>query len=322
MTNVWSIRSFLNTDTPWLAQLWSAHHAAAHSPSTCSVSVWDQCILSKPYFDRDELAVAVDTQNRVVGFIHFGTGGQSRTLRGAPALIHKLCIAPQDNEDELAHRLLVHALEQLGNSGATDCYALGSYERHAFYLGVSDGDNLMGVVARDHRTLRWLDAAGFQPLRPTECWEIDLQSYRQPMDRNQIGVRRTCSIGRVLDDNDQPWWQSAVLGHCEQVRFHLMLRSPSRVEFEMMFWYPDPSIHGVDSNVVRLWLSDVPEGDEARERFLYLLAESLRQLQQERKRLVRTFASADQQPTISLLQRLGFRSADHGLVYARSLHRA
>jgi len=32
---------------------------------------------------------------------------------------------------------------------------------------------------------------------------------------------------------------------------------------------------------------------------------------------VRTFASPAQQPTVTLLQRLGFESVDHGVVYAK-----
>lgn len=55
MSNVWSIRSFLNTDTPLLAHIWSDHHSAYGSPSRCNASLWDQCILSKAYFSPNQL---------------------------------------------------------------------------------------------------------------------------------------------------------------------------------------------------------------------------------------------------------------------------
>lgn len=86
-----------------------------------------------------------------------------------------------------------------------------------------------------------------------------------------------------------------------------------------MCWYPDPSLVGLDSSLVRMILPDAPESEESREQFLYLVAESMRQLQQDKKRAVRSVASADQQRTITLLQRLGFRSVDHGLIFAKSL---
>jgi hypothetical protein len=64
-------------------------------------------------------------------------------------------------------------------------------------------------------------------------------------------------------------------------------------------------------------MPNLPQAEESRERFIYLMAESLRQIQQDRKFAVRTFASPAQQPTVTLLQRLGFRSVDHGVVYAK-----
>ena len=318
---VWTIRSFLNTDTPALAQLWHDHHAAFHSKSVCPISVWDQCVLSKPFFNSNELLLAINAAKVAIGFVHFGFSSNTDGSRASDssAILHKICVTPHADEDAIAGALIERALSHLQGLDAMHCTALGTTESNAFYLGVGEGDNLMGVIAKDARTQRWLSNASFVPTRPTECWELDLSSFRPPMDRTQIGIRRTCTVGRLLDEDTHEWWLSTVLGHCEQIRFNLVLRSPPKVESEIMFWFPDPTIAGVDSSVVRLWLPDIPDEDESRERFVYLMAESLRQLQQERRRAVRTFASADHQRTITLLGRLGFRSVEHGVVFAREL---
>lgn len=320
VSNVWKIRTFLNTDTPALSSLWASHHGAFKSQSQCSVPIWDQCVLSKSFFRSDSLALALDSSDQPVGFIHFGFGGNpgGNRISDAQALIHKLCVQPGQEEDAIAASLLQFAEQSLRLQGATSCSALGSMERQAFYVGVADRDNLMGVLVRDARTQRWLAAAGFLAIRPTECWELDLSSFRPPMDRTQIGIRRTCTVGRLIDEElHQSWWLSSVLGHCEQIRFNLVLRSPPKVESEILFWYPDPTLAGVDSTVVRLWMPNLPQAEESRERFIYLMAESLRQIQQDKKFAVRTFASPAQQPTVTLLQRLGFESVDHGVVYAK-----
>jgi ribosomal protein S18 acetylase RimI-like enzyme len=316
-----TIRPFLNTDTPSLAQLWSEHHSSYSPLSQCPVNVWDQCILSKPFFRRENLLLSFDANRRPLGFIHFGFGSNAGGTRisDSQAIIHKICVKPHSEEGSIASELIAKALASLEEMGAVDCTALGTTDRNAFYVGISEGDNLMGVLARDIRTQHWLANAGFQPVRPTECWEVSLPSFRPPMDRLQIQVRRTCTVGRLIDEDARQWWVSSVLGHCEQVRFNLVLRTPARVEGELMFWFPDPTISGVDSQVVRLWLPAVPPTEDARERFIYLMAESLRQLQQERKQVVRTFASADQQPTVTLLQRLGFQSVEHGVIFAKAL---
>lgn len=319
---VWKIRTFLNTDSPALSSLWAAHHSAFKSQSQCPVHIWDQCILSKPFFRSDSLAIAMDSNEKPVGFVHFGFGSSpgGNRISDVQALVHKLCVAPCYGEDAIAAALLQFAGNALRLQGATSCSALGSMERQAFYVGVADRDNLMGVLVRDARTQRWLAAAGFLATRPTECWELDLLSFRPPMDRIQIGIRRTCTVGRLIDEElHHSWWLSSVLGHCEQIRFNLVLRSPPKVESEILFWYPDPTLVGVDSTVVRLWMPSIPQSEESRERFVYLLAESLRQIQHDKKIAVRTFASPEQQPTVTLLQRLGFRSVDHGVVYARDL---
>lgn len=322
MSIVWKIRTFLNTDSPVLSSIWAAHHAAYKSQSKCPVHIWDQCILSKPFFRSDHLALACDDANLPVGFVHFGFGSNpgGNRISDAQTLIHKICVVPGENEDAIAAELLQFAQRTLKTLGANSCTAMGSMERQAFYLGVADRDNLMGVPVRDSRTQRWLATAGFAAIRPTECWELDLLSFRPPMDRTQIGIRRTCTVGRLIDEElHHSWWLSSVLGHCEQIRFNLVLRSPPKVDNELLFWFPDPTLVGVDSTVVRLWMPSIPQSEESRERFIYLMAESLRQIQQERKIAVRTFASPDQQPTVTLLQRLGFRSVDHGVVYAKGL---
>ncbi len=320
MNAVWTIRSYRNTDTPFLAKLWHDHHLAFHSKSVCPISVWDQCVLGKPFFLSSGLVLATNQECVPVGFIHFGfaRNKDGSDTSDSSAMVHKICIAPHDQEDSIAKVLIEHALGSMQEKNATSCTALGTTELNAFYLGVGEGDNLMGVIAKDTRTQRWLSQAGFSPTRPTECWELDLSSFRPPMDRTQISIRRTCTVGRLLDEDTHEWWLSSVLGHCEQIRFNLVLRSPPKVESEVMFWFPDPTILGVESSVVRLWLPYVPESEEARERFIYLMAEALRQLQQERRRTVRTFASADHQRSITLLQRLGFHSVEHGLVFLKT----
>jgi len=96
-----------------------------------------------------------------------------------------------------------------------------------------------------------------------------------------------------------------------------MLKNPATLSGLLTCWFPEPSLVGVDSSIVRLLLPDAPEIEDSREQFVYLVAESLRQLQQDRKRLVRAVVSADQQQSINLLQRLGFRSVEHGLLFEK-----
>jgi hypothetical protein len=229
--------------------------------------------------------------------------------------------------------------------GCPSVISIGAEWRNAFYIGIAPGDALMGVPARDSRLQQWLVAGGFRPIRPTEVWELELDSFRAPMDRGQIAVKRTASVGKVLDDADSNWWHAVTMGHTEQISFQLHSRMQSNCIEEASLWYTDPAISGLRSHIARLWLmplaagiqqdhlsamttaSQIPpmtreqqsrERTEANDRRVYLLSETMRQLQIERFTTVRTVASADQQQSVSILQRLGFRSVEPGLIFERT----
>jgi GNAT superfamily N-acetyltransferase len=319
---VWRIRSFLNTDPPHLAKIWNEHHAAIQSASRSSVNLWDQCILSKIYFRPEHLLLAVDENDMAMGFIHFGSGmegtpwhAQSRKESDAEppiGMVHALCVVPNDSEDKIAQQLIDHAVGCMRQAGHLRLMALGSLESSVFYLGIADGDNLMGVLKTDRRTHAWLEKCGFQDTTTTECWDLSLDVFRPPVDRSQIAIRRTCSIGRILEESHPNWWVSTVLGHCDQSRFHLMVHTPERTEMEILYWYPDATLRGVDSTTARLSLPYVTADETHRERLVCLISESARQLQQERKRTVRVVTTDADVSMHLLLKRLGFRWIRNG----------
>lgn len=312
----------MNTDPPHLSKLWNEHHAASLSSSRCSVHLWDQCILSKIYFHPEHLLLALDEVGAPLGFIHFGPG-----MRGTPwtalsnggdsqvpgvGMVHALCVARGAEEDRIAGQLIAHAVGSMRSTGHARLLALGSLASSIFYLGIADGDNLMGVVESDERTHAWLRGSGFRDVADTDCWELALDAFRPPVDRHQIAIRRSCSISRILEESHPNWWISSVLGHCDQSRFHLVTHGADRTEIEILYWYPDATLRGVDSSIARLSLPPLPADESHRERLVCLIAESARQLQQERKRSIRVVTLRSDATKCMVLERLGFRVARKG----------
>jgi hypothetical protein len=235
-------------------------------------------------------------------------------------MIHRLCVTPQPEESAIAAALIEHALDAMQGRGMRRCHGLGAPTTSSFYLGVAEGDNLLGVLTRDTRVRTWLTSAGFQPVTPTVQWSVQLESFRPPMDRTQIAIRRSCTISRLLDDYPSHWWMSNILGHCDQSRFHLRSRGSEPMEMELMLWTPDATIRGVDSSTVRFFMPPVPSDDENRERLVYLIAEALRQVQSERnKRQVRVATTSSDTASARVLQRLGFAALEHGMVFECTL---
>jgi hypothetical protein len=201
----------------------------------------------------------------------------------------------------------------------TQVAIIGSPNRYAFYLGIAPGDGLMGVVARDRRLQQWLSRHGFEPTRPTECWEVALNTFRPPMDRSQFSLRRSMSVVRSLDEQHRSWWDAVVLGHTEQIRFQILPHQSSNVAESASFWFIDTTFAGISSNVVRLWMIDFPDDVEGRDRMTYLLSEAFRQLHSERFTAVRAIATPDQASSVAIFRRLGMKSIEPGLVFERKL---
>ncbi len=314
----YSIRHFRNTDTAHLTRIWNLHHSASRSCDPIMNSVFDSCVISKPYFEAEDLLL-IEDDCRPLGFVHVGYGCDEAksNVDYKQALIACLCVEPHRDEEMIADNLIEAAIARIEKRGSLDVIAIGSPSRYAFYVGVAAGDGLMGVVATDIRLQRWLVHNRFQPIRPTECWEVDLSSFRPPMDRGQFAVRRAASVVRVLDELQEEWWDAVVLGHTEQIHFQLFSRQHNAITNEVSFWYTDQAFSGISSHAARIWLPKFPEDVEGRDRYVFLLSEAFRQLQSERFSAVRAIAAPDQQANVSVLQRLSFRSVEHGLVFQR-----
>lgn len=279
-------------------------------------------MLSKLYFEPEHLLLALDENDLAIGFVHFGRGmpgtrwatetHPDQDARSSFGLIHAVCVAPHPDENRIANQLILHAIGSMRQQGLLRCMAVGSLASSIFYLGIAEGDNLMGVLNNDARTSGWLEQIGFRTIAQTECWDLSLDAFRPPVDRQQIAIRRTCSISRILEESHPNWWVSTVLGHCDQSRFHLIAHGTERMEMEILYWSPDATIRGVDSATARLSLPQIATDETNRERMVCLIAESARQLQQERKRIIRIITTQDDAPMHLLFQRLGFRLVGSG----------
>jgi len=358
------IRPFRNTDTPHLARIWNLHHEAMNWPHRVRAVHFESCVLAKPFFVPGDLLIIEDDE-QPFGFVHVAYGANAACDAPDPhaGILAALYIAPNANEELAADLLLTEAMKRFDAVGCPSVISVGAEWRNAFYIGIAPGDALMGVPARDSRLKHWLVAGGFQPIRPTEVWELPLDTFRAPMDRGQIAVKRTASVGKVLDDADPNWWHAVTMGHTEQISFQLFSRMQSNFIEEASLWYTDPAISGLRSHIARLWLMPIAAGiqqqenatasmvtfvsqapqipkqqipreqkpreqmtrehqsrerTEANDRRVYLLSEAMRQLHLERFTTVRTVASADQQQSISILQRLGFQSVEPGMIFERT----
>lgn len=317
-SGVRSIRPFQNTDTLSLSKIWEAHHKAYGSKSQCLPFVFDQCVLSKPYFRYSELQLAIDeVSGEASGWIHFGRNPEAKGIGHDSLIIHRLCVVPGDDESLIASQLLEVAMREGRSNEQTHCCGLGAFDESIYYHGVAEGDGLLGVDSNDVRLHAWMRQAGFEPYRATECRELVVSRFRPPMDRVQMGIHRTSTVSRIIEQDRPNWWENVIFGHCERIVYQLTCGAPNRAELQLTVWYPEMSLPGIDPGIARLTLPTIEDNDLRTEQWVYLISESLRQLQLERKQVVHVVIDPQDAIHSRILHRLGFKTKLHGMLLRR-----
>ncbi len=309
-----ALRSFRNTDTSAICHVWNEHHA--HHPA-CKITPlqFELAVLAKPYFDADQLLVA-EVDEEVRGFVHYfasDTAGGPRTAERL-SILSALCVVPSDDEAAYAEILLDESERR-----QIECGALGGITKpippdSPFYLGLGFGDSMTGITTRDQRAYGWLVKAGYQPKAATSGWELNMEAFQAPVDRLQIQIRRAAHVDRLLEEPQLPWWHACILGHTEPTGFQLTLRSEGRVAQYLLVWSVSHELASTPESIVWMWPIEVTKNQQSTDQLIFLIAEALRQLAEERVETVRTVSNSANTLVASTLSRLGFRNSNSGVV--------
>jgi hypothetical protein len=280
--------------------------------------LFELMVLAKPYFNQQDLLVACDAQ-QVRGFIHLAVpaNGDQSDDEPSRAIISALCVTPSDDDCTqamIAERLIEAAENRLRAKQVSSCTFRPMLPDCPFYLGLGYGDSMMGVTTAEQRIHDWLLAAGFAALQATSMWQVDLSKFQAPVDRLQIQVRRTAHVDRILDEPQLPWRQACMLGHAEPMGFQLTLRAEARVVEQLLMWTIAPEITASQDSVAWLWPIQIGSRPQASDQLIFLMAEALRQLADERVDIVRTTTDSSNTSVNGVLSRLGFKNHLNGVV--------
>ncbi len=314
------IRPYENADAQACCDVWREHFAGCGMAASLSPLMWEFCVVGKIFFRREDFFVAL-VDDRIVGFAHltFGENGRGTANHKPAAILNAVCVEPHPLELEVAAVLIQTVVEAAIAHGDGTIRALGGPDRFAQYLLVPPLFGMMGVLASDHRIRDWLTHDKFQPVQPIDCWQVELQTLRLPMDRGQMAVRRACDVARVLTEGCDSWFLANAFGHTEQIRFNLTARGQDRVTQTATFAFMQPSHFRSEKMTAMLLLPTIPADELGVDQLTFLLAESLRQLQFERFSHVIAIAASDQPDAVTLLRRLSFRTSASGVVFERRL---
>lgn len=310
-------RCFRNDDPPRLADVWRSADVGpcGFQPMT---SAWlETCVLSKPYFDREGLHVALDG-DRMVGFAHaaFGPNAERSAIDHGAGTTMLVVVVPHDRQAEIAAGLLSRCEAYLRGRGATTIMGGGTPQLGGFYLGLYGGSDLPGLLDSSPVMQAAFRQAGYVEAERIAVMRRPLAGFRPPVSRQHLALRRATTL-RVIDEPARrSWWEAATTTGIALRRYEL--RDDTDVLLGSgTFWDMQPLATAWGVHATGLMRVDV-DGDRRRQGYAtYLLSEALHDLAQEGVAVAETHVSEAHEAAIKLFFKLGFEATGHGTVYRK-----
>lgn len=268
-----------------------------------------------------ELLLVAEVDRSVAGFaqIGFASDETMQTLSTKQAVLSALCVPAQQGSTEIASQLIAAAMRVAGQCGALQMRFSPPPPASPFFVGLALGDGMIGAPSADTRLHAWLSTAGWKADERVVYWEVDLANFHPPMDRTQIQIRRMAHVERLLDEPLLPWYLASMLGHTEQISFQLIDRSTRSIATEIVLWTVGHELLPQSDTIMRLWPLPADACRRNDDRLVFLLAETFRQMREDRVDAVRTAASEKDGDVSRLLQRVGFEALMSGDVFLSAI---
>lgn len=304
-------RAFRNNDPPRLADLWRACRPQRGLVQPMSAVMFERLILSKPYFDRHGLVVAV-AAGVPVGFVHagFGPTADRKSLDFRRGVICFLLVHPDHREQGIGSQLLQHGEAYLRQSGSVEIHGGCTPEVNPFYLGLYGGSEMPGILDSTPKLAAFLQERGYDPVGRRTILHCDLRTFRPIVDRQQLQIRRRTRVHLDLDPTDADWWSACTWGSFERLVAQLRTGDDTELLAHVAGWFMEPLAASWGVRAVGL-TELVADYDHRREGLAtFLLGELFRHLQQDRVSLVEAQLEVENTPALRLAEKLGFRPVD------------
>ena len=314
-------RPFRNTDPPALCEIWRNQPPLRALFQPMTTVVFEDTVLSKPFFDRAGLIVATENQ-RPVGFVHagFGPTADGKQLDPAFGATCMLMVAHHPERMAIAENLLQRSEAYLAAHGTRSCYGGGMACIAPFYNGLYGGCSVPGIVESAVQVVSLYRSAGYAEQERRLILQRSLAGFRPSVDRQQIQYRRGHDIEVQADPPSGSWWEACVTAHMDRTAYLMRPRSGGAALGTAVFWNMEPLASSWGVHARGLWQLDIPVGPEQEALAVFILGESLRLAGQEGVTLIEAQVSAtDASMKQVLTGKLGFQVIEEAIVFRKEL---
>ena len=315
-----SYRPFLNGDIPSIVAIWKNHGPDPALAKEISADLFDRLVLSKLYFDRQGLIMALE-EKKIVGFVHAGFGpnadeSQIDTARGVVSL---LLIHANHTDPHIADGLLAQAERYLSARGATTIAAIGLGDLCPFYLGLYGSCDLPGVFESDKNRTDFFERHDYRPNDQILCYKKEVAGFRPTPSRSTMRLRRSLHIEFASDPTARSWWDACTQGCLPQLSATVRSIGAQEMFAKALFWDMQ-TLTGPGSErsmgLSRLEMSDpaAPPGTGE-----YLLQECFHYLQQQGIERVLGQCGKEDLSRAMLLKSAGMEYYDTGTLWSKNV---
>ncbi len=308
-------RPFRNTDPPGIVELWCNHAPQRSLVEPMTVSLLDQRVLSKTYFDRHGFIVA-ESDGCLAGFVHagFGCNEDESDLGTQVGATHMLMVAPHEGRDEIARQLLTRSEHYLTSGGARTLLAGSVYPANAFYLGLYGGSPSPGLMESDAETVGLFRNSGYEEVERHCVMQRSLTGFRPIVNRQQMQIRRQYRVESDFDPRPKTWWEACTIGQMDRVRYRLVSRRDGGDCGSVIFWDMQRVSGSWGVNTMGLMNLEIVPDLRRQGLATYLVGEALRSMHESGTSLAEAQMDGTNRAAVALFQQLGFQNVDTGLV--------
>jgi GNAT superfamily N-acetyltransferase len=312
--------AFLNTDAPALVKLWNSQASRRALTQPMTLILLEECVFGKPYFDRHGFLVAKD-DDRLVGFAHagFAAGAGGLRLNTEAGAVNLVLVAEHPQREAIARGLLEAGESYLIDRGARTLWAGCAQPAHGFYLGLYGGCESPGVLESDADSLALFRNAGYVEVGQHAVLQRRLASFRPPVDRKQVQIRRQYHVESEANPPSASPWEAWTMEPFDRVRYRLFKRGAGEACGSVMTRCREGLSGNLDANVMGLEALQVPSEQRGQGLGAFLLAEALRCAQGNGVALAEVQVAQDNPTALALFKKLGFQQVDRGWVLRKSL---
>jgi len=315
-------RTFQNTDPPALVAIWRSRAGQPGLMQPVSVDLFERFVFGKVYFDPKGLILAFDDQ-RPVGFTHagFGPNEQQDRISTEKGVTCVLIVRPDSPKAEVAEGLLERSEDYLCRRGAKLLYGGAVRPVDPFYLGLYGGSQLPGVLDSDTVVTELYRSHGYREMDRMRILRRSLTSFRPPIDRRQVGLRRRMIVEMKVDPPSRTWWEACTVGDFDLTRFDLVSHGGGPAVATATFRGMDPLVGAGPGRAAGLIDLSVAPSQRRRGLATFLLTEAFRQLAGQGVTTIEAQSSSRNTAALGLLRRLRFQEEAQGTVFVKEVPR-